>query len=61
MEKTDGNYWICADCADKKGWNPVPWAVTVHERECPYCGEKKAVACAQTDLIKEGKGPKVWD
>lgn len=34
---------ICFDCAELRGWKPVPWPVTVWESRCDVCGLKKAV------------------
>lgn len=55
------HYWICFDCAEQKGWKPVPYAVTCIKKECPYCGNEALLACSHNDFIKNGKGPKTWD
>jgi hypothetical protein len=61
MTEEREHYWICTDCAEKRGLKPVDWAVTCVLQACPYCGEEKMLACKHTDFTKDGVEPKVWD
>lgn len=61
--KQNEHYYICESCAHAKGWSGPNRGATIHEDICPYCGEKKWLACTTNDFDKPGAkwNPKLWD
>lgn len=39
MNEPKPKYWICSDCANKKGWVFPKWPVTTVIGICGYCKE----------------------
>lgn len=54
-------YWICDECAKKKGGIPPDWAVTVTKGNCAYCNAKDVILTPTCDYRwQDGRKP-IWD
>lgn len=55
-------YYICLSCADRRGWEMVPWPVTVSSGYCCHCqSEKEQTMIPVVDFKKHPKDKPVWD
>ncbi len=64
IKKTDRmpKYWICGDCADKKGWKLVPWPVTCTAGLCGWCDREDDTTVIPICDFTGPKGKKAtWD
>lgn len=48
-----GKYWICRDCANKKGWVEMNEPHTVCEGTCSWCNKKNKVLVPERDFNKK--------
>jgi hypothetical protein len=54
-------YWICNDCAEKKGWKAPEWAVTCTSGLCGWCDSPLEESLTPTvDFSGPGKKA-IWD
>lgn len=61
-EKRSAKYWICDECAKKKGWKPVDWAVTIIKGLCGYCERTDETFLTPTvDFHKGGGKEPIFD
>lgn len=62
MKERTSQYWICSDCAEKKGWKCVEYAITVIHGLCGWCGRKDVTTLIPTcDFNKPGGKKALWD
>lgn len=60
-DRYDGKYWICSECAKKKGWKEPDHAVTQMMGKCGWC--KIGIETVLTPVVDfSGPGKKaIWD
>jgi hypothetical protein len=61
-EDRASKYWICGECADKKGWKGPAWGVTCIRGLCGHCDRPDVTLLTPTIDFDRGPGkPAVWD
>ena len=60
-KERESKYWICSECAEKKGWTGPDGAVTCIAGLCGHCDRPDQVTLTPVvDFSGPGKTP-IWD
>lgn len=62
MKDFTDTYWICDDCADKRGWKAPDNGITVIRGKCGHCKSGHEVTLIPVrDFTHKGNRVRVWD